>query len=46
MNEKALKVLEFDKIKEELKRYTSTLAAKDIIDELEPYDNVFEVKEH
>ena len=46
MNEKALKVLEFDKIKDELKRYTSTSAAKDIIDELEPYDNVFEVKEH
>lgn len=46
MNEKALKVLEFDKIKEELKKYTSTSAAKDIIDELEPYDNVFEVKEH
>ncbi len=46
MNQKALKVLEFNKIKEEIKKYTSTSAAKDIIDKLEPYDNVFEVKEH
>ncbi|MCY6370524.1 endonuclease MutS2 [Clostridium ganghwense] len=46
MNDKALKVLEFDKIKEELKKYTTTSAAKDIIEELVPYDNSYEVREH
>ncbi|KEI14298.1 recombination and DNA strand exchange inhibitor protein [Clostridium novyi B str. ATCC 27606] len=46
MNHKALKVLEFDKIKEELKKYTQTSAAKDLIDELQPYENAYEVREH
>ncbi|AKA71894.1 endonuclease MutS2 [Clostridium scatologenes] len=46
MNEKALKVLEFYKIREQLKNYTSTGAAKDLIDELKPYDNIYEVREH
>ncbi|MCD3193969.1 endonuclease MutS2 [Clostridium botulinum C] len=46
MNHKALKVLEFDKIKEELKKYTQTSAAKDLIDELKPYENAYEVREH
>lgn len=46
MNDKALKVLEFDKIKEQLKKYTATSAAKDLINELEPYSNAYEVREH
>lgn len=46
MNDKALKVLEFNKIKEELKKYTNTAAAKDIAEELKPYDSLFEVREH
>ncbi|MCY6958657.1 endonuclease MutS2 [Clostridium brassicae] len=46
MNHKSLRVLEFNKIKEELKKYTVTGAAKDIIEELEPYDNAYEVREH
>ncbi|NMM61112.1 endonuclease MutS2 [Clostridium sp. P21] len=46
MNEKSLKVLEFYKIKEQLKNYTSTGAAKDLIEELKPYDNIYEVREH
>ncbi len=46
MNDKALRVLEFNKIKEELKKYTTTSAGKDIIEELVPYDNAFEVREH
>ncbi|AKN32526.1 recombination and DNA strand exchange inhibitor protein [Clostridium carboxidivorans P7] len=46
MNEKALKVLEFYKIREQLKNYTSTGAAKDLIEELKPYDNIYEVREH
>jgi len=46
MNEKALKVLEFNKIKEELKKYANTAAGKDIIHALVPYSNLYEVKEH
>lgn len=46
MNEKCLRVLEFNKIKELVKKYTSTSAAKDIIDNLAPYTNIYEVKEH
>ncbi|MCB2353983.1 endonuclease MutS2 [Clostridium estertheticum] len=46
MNTKSLKVLEYYKIKEKIKAYTHTKAGKDIIDNLEPYTNVYEVKEH
>lgn len=46
MNDKALKILEFGKIKEELKKYTSTGAGKDLIDDLKPYDNIYEAREH
>lgn len=46
MNEKSLKILEFHKIKEEVKKYTVTSAGKDLIDELKPYDNIYEAKEH
>lgn len=46
MNDKALRVLEFNKIKEQLKIYTNTYAAKDIIEELTPYNNIYEVREH
>lgn len=46
MNEKALRVLEYNKIKEQIKKFTQTSAAKDVIDELKPYDNIFEVREH
>ncbi|MCT8977282.1 endonuclease MutS2 [Clostridium sp. CX1] len=46
MNEKSLKILEFGKIKEGLKRYTVTKAGKDLIDELKPYDNIYEAREH
>ncbi|MBP2032447.1 DNA mismatch repair protein MutS2 [Clostridium algifaecis] len=46
MNEKSLRVLEFDKIKERLKKYTNTGAAKEITDKLVPYDNIYEVREH
>lgn len=46
MNEKALKVLEFYKIKEQVKRYANTGAAKDLIEELNPYDSIYEVREH
>ena len=44
MNKKSLKVLEFDKIKEILKRYTASNAAKSLIEELEPYESSYEVR--
>ncbi|WP_315117486.1 endonuclease MutS2 [uncultured Clostridium sp.] len=46
MNDRALRVLEFNKIKEILKGFTHTQAAKDIIDDLKPYDNLYEIREH
>ena len=46
MNEKTFKVLEYNKIKEILKKYTVTRAGKDLIDGLKPYDNLYEIKEH
>ncbi|HSN59116.1 MAG TPA: endonuclease MutS2, partial [Clostridiaceae bacterium] len=46
MNDKSLRVLEFHKILEDMKRFTYTNAGKDIIDVLKPYNNIYEVKEH
>lgn len=46
MNERALKVLEFYKIKEKLKSFVKTNAGKDIVDELKPYKNLYEVEMH
>lgn len=46
MNQKALRVLEFNKIKESIKRFTQTTAGKDLIDLLQPYGNIYEVREH
>lgn len=46
MNEKALKVLEYYKIIDIMKNYTQTAAAKDILDSLKPYNNLYEVREH
>jgi DNA mismatch repair protein MutS2 len=46
MNEKCLRILEFNKIKEKVKQYTNTSAAKDIIDELKPYESLYEVTNH
>ncbi|MGH4140143.1 endonuclease MutS2 [Clostridium sp.] len=46
MNKKSLRVLEYFKIKDKIKEYTHTTAGKDIIENLEPYTNLYEVKEH
>ncbi|GAA0177449.1 endonuclease MutS2 [Clostridium sediminicola] len=46
MNERALRVLEFEKIKELIKNYAVSKAGKDKIDSLKPYDNPYLVKEH
>ena len=44
MKEKALRVLEFNKIKEKLKFYAVTSGGKELIDNLMPYSTCFEVK--
>lgn len=44
MNKKSLKVLEFEKIKETLKKYTASSAGKALIEELEPYESSYEVR--
>ncbi|MGL5085258.1 MAG: endonuclease MutS2, partial [Clostridium sp.] len=44
MKEKALRVLEYDKIKEKLKFYAVTLGGKELIDNLMPYTTTYEVE--
>ncbi|MDD3225899.1 MAG: endonuclease MutS2, partial [Clostridium sp.] len=46
MNEKSLRILEFDKIKGKINEYTKTSAAVDIIEKLVPYEGTYEIKEH
>lgn len=46
MNSKSLKVLEFNKIKDKLKDFAHTNSGKEMAENLEPYGNIFEVKEH
>jgi len=46
VNTKSLRVLEYYKIKDKIKEYTHTTAGKDIIEKLEPYTNIYEVREH
>ncbi|MEG2018251.1 MAG: endonuclease MutS2 [Clostridium sp.] len=46
MNEKTFKVLEYYRIKEILKKYTVTKAGRDLIDNLKPYNNLYEIREH
>jgi len=46
VNTKSLKVLEYYKIKGKIKEYAKTTAGKDIIDSLQPYTNIYEVREH
>ena len=44
MNDKSLRVLEFNKIKEKLKFYVVTSSGKDIVENLKPYNTAFEVR--
>lgn len=44
MKEKTLRVLEFNKVKERLRRYAITTSGKELIDNLSPYESLFEVK--
>lgn len=43
MNERSLRILEFNKIKERIKKYARTNAGKAMIDALEPFGNVYEI---
>lgn len=43
MNEKSLRILEFNKIKDKIQKYARTNAGKQRIAELAPYDNVYEI---
>ena len=43
MNEKSLRILEFNKIKEKIKKYARTNAGKERVLALAPYDNVYEI---
>lgn len=44
MQERTLKVLEFNKIKEKLKEYAITTGSKDIIEKLEPCETIYEAR--
>lgn len=44
MENRTLRVLEFNKIKEKIKEYAVTKSAKEIIDSLMPYDTAYEVR--
>ena len=45
MNEKALRVLEYNKIIDKLKSYAVTASGKEKISELTPYNSAYEVRE-
>ena len=44
MNERTFRVLEFQKVKENLKRYSKTQGGKKLIDKLAPYETKYEVE--
>ncbi len=44
MNERTFRVLEFQKVKENLKRYSKTQGGKKLIDKLTPYETKYEVE--
>ena len=44
MNERTFRVLEFQKIKENLKRYSKTQGGKRLIDKLMPYETKYEME--
>lgn len=44
MNERALRVLEFNKVKEKLKKFAVTSGGKELAEKLVPYESAFEVR--
>lgn len=45
MNERSLRVLEFNKMKENLRKYAVTSGGKELVDNLAPYSSAYEVRE-
>lgn len=45
MKQRTLRVLEYNKIKDKIKKYTLTSATKELVDSLEPYSSPYEVRE-
>lgn len=45
MNERSIRVLEFYKIKEKLRKYAVTSGGKELVDKLAPYSSAYEVRE-
>jgi DNA mismatch repair protein MutS2 len=43
MNERSLRILEFYKIKDRIKKYARTNSGKAMVEALEPFDNVYEI---
>ena len=46
MENRTLRVLEYNKVKEKLKKYALTSGGKDLIESLCPYDSIYEVKKN
>ncbi|SFU28237.1 DNA mismatch repair protein MutS2 [Clostridium sp. DSM 8431] len=44
MNKRALRILEFNKIKEKVKKYAVTRGSKELVEALVPYESVYDVK--
>ena len=44
MNERALRVLEFNKIRELVKKYAVTKGGKELVENLVPYESVYDIK--
>lgn len=44
MNQRALRILEFNKIRDKVKRYAVTSGGKELVEELVPYESVYDVK--
>ncbi len=46
MEDRTLRILEYNKVKEKLKKYAVTSGGKQLLDELNPYDSVYEVRKN
>ena len=45
MKERSLRVLEFNKVKDKLKEYAIIGASREMIDDLKPYENIYDIRE-
>ncbi|MEQ8153514.1 MAG: endonuclease MutS2 [Clostridiaceae bacterium] len=46
MKERSLRVLEFNKVKDKLKEYAIIGASREMINDLKPYENIYDIREH